>query len=111
MSSGPGGRRAIHPLVMRMDDEEVLRLRLKTCLQTILELRENLDMPDNASFSVFLAGELGSLEEFLDILPGISVSEYEVRRVELATAEFLEGLNPFLLKGTTVKAKTVDRVQ
>ena len=94
-----------------MDDAETLRLRLKTCLQTILELRDNLGARGDSRFGRFLAGELGSLEEFMAILPGISVSEHEVRRVEAATAEFLAGLNPFLFKDGAEAFDSPDGVQ
>lgn len=79
-----------------------LKLRLKNCLQTILDLKEDLDaIPYGASF----LPELGSLENFLSNLVNITVSEAEVRRVELATDKFLVELRPLMEKGRISESK------
>lgn len=75
-----------------------LKLRLQNCLQTILELKEDLDsIPFGESF----LPELGSLAVFLENLVHIQVSEEEVRRVELATGRFLSELRPLVEKTKT----------
>lgn len=63
-----------------------LKLRLQNCLQTILDLKEDLD---SMAFGSSFLPELGSLERFLSSLEKITLSEFEVKRVETATEHFL----------------------
>ena len=66
-----------------------LRVRLQNCLQTILDLRGELDaMPLGASFMP----EIGSLENFLARLGQVRLDEAEVLRIEQATGKFLSEL-------------------
>lgn len=63
-----------------------LKIRLQSCLETILETKDSLDsIPFGASF----LPELGSLETFLSRLTDMEPTEAEVKRVEEATARFL----------------------
>lgn len=73
-----------------------LRLRLRNCLETILEIRASLDsVPFGASFMP----EFGSLENYLRKLEQVSPEEVEVARVELATANFLRELKLLVENG------------
>lgn len=80
-----------------MSDNSHLRLRLKNCLQTILELKGDIDA---LPFGHVFMADIDNLESFLDKLANIVVSEQEVQRVELATARFLDELNPVLAQNT-----------
>lgn len=75
-----------------------LKLRLQNCLQTILDLKGDLD---STPFGESFLPELGLLEMFLKNLVHIKVSEEEVWRVELATGHFLSELRPLMEKTNT----------
>ncbi len=91
-----------------MENNMHLRLRLKNCLQTILDLRDDIDsMPFGSAFT----GEIGALESFLEKLADISLNEYEVRRVEFATSKFLDELELLLMQSAPHKAAGKSRLQ
>lgn len=70
-----------------------LKLRLQSCLQTILELRNELDaMP----FGIEFMPEIGSLEEFLSRIDHVQINEPEVLRIEQATGKFLSELKELM---------------
>lgn len=84
-----------------MSDSSHLRLRLKNCLQTILELKDDIgSLPFGDSFMT----EIDRLESFLDKLADIAVNEQEVQRVELATSRFLNELDPVLAQVDLAKS-------
>lgn len=66
-----------------------LHIRLKNCLQTILELET--DMTSLQMRSEF-QGELETLKEYLSRIEHLSLAEDDVLRLERATANFLEEL-------------------
>lgn len=66
-----------------------LHIRLKNCLQTILELET--DMASLHMRSEFHT-ELETLKEYLNRIEGIPLAEDDVLRLEKATANFLEEL-------------------
>lgn len=66
-----------------------LYIRLKNCLQTILELET--DMASLQMRNEFQA-ELETLKEYLNRIENISLAEDDVLRLERATANFLEEL-------------------
>lgn len=66
-----------------------LHIRLKNCLQTILELET--DMASLQMRNEFQA-ELETLKEYLNRIENISLAEDDVLRLERATAKFLEEL-------------------
>ncbi|HEU6437884.1 hypothetical protein FVW20_01695 [Desulfovibrio oxamicus] len=72
-----------------MQDHEGLHSRLKNCLQTILELEPDLERLE-------LGGELMQeftvLKSFMERLDAVLLDEDDVRRIERATANFLEEL-------------------
>lgn len=80
---------------MNMEAKE-LRLRLQNCLQTILAIKDKLDtIPFGASF----LPELGSLEDSLAGLASLEPTEAGVKRVEEATARFLNELSGLTGRG------------
>ena len=92
-----------------MAGDAQLRLRLKHCLQTILDFKDDLNaMPFGLSFS----REFSTLEELLSKLEEITVNEQEVQRVELATMQFLKELDPLLLpnRPSVWDASTMNRM-
>ncbi|MDR2503573.1 MAG: hypothetical protein LBD82_04210 [Deltaproteobacteria bacterium] len=91
-----------------MENEAQLRLRLKNCLQIILDFKDDFGA---MSFGVCFMTEFNILEGFLQKIAGLSVSEYEVRRVELATTQFLEELNHPLFSGRAFAVHASHRVQ
>lgn len=66
-----------------------LHMRLKNCLQTILELET--DMSSLQMRSEF-ESELETLKEYLSRIEQLSLAEDDVLRLERATANFLEEL-------------------
>lgn len=66
-----------------------LHVRLKNCLQTILELET--DMASLQMRSEFHA-ELETLKEYLNRIENIPLAEDDVLRLERATASFLDEL-------------------
>lgn len=71
--------------------EARLRLRLQSCLETILELKGELDTP--ATDVLFMQAEFDVMALFLEKLPDLYLTEGEVLRVEQATKKFLRELN------------------
>jgi hypothetical protein len=71
------------------NDADALLERLQNCLQTILELEPDLEQLDMGDA---LVKEFGMLKAFLQRLEGIDIQEDDVRRIETATASFLEEL-------------------
>ncbi len=73
--------------------QEQLYNRLKNCLQTILELEpelERLQLPST------FRGEMETLRRHLDRIQHIEFQEEDLKRLETATAKFLEELRlPF----------------
>ena len=69
-----------------------LQLRLKNCLQTILELE-----PDMAQLSlrVNFQQEIDTLKGYMSEIDQLNLSEEDVLRLERATALFLEELSCF----------------
>ncbi|MDR2051078.1 MAG: hypothetical protein LBQ63_04830 [Deltaproteobacteria bacterium] len=82
---------------VKIEDEARLRVRLENCLQTILELKDDLS---SIPCGLFFMAEFGVLESFMEKLAAaaVSLSEHEVRRVEAATSKFLGELKPLLTK-------------
>lgn len=66
-----------------------LQLRLKNCIQTILELEPQIgtDVPER-----YFADEFLALRHFLDSIEQMQLGEADVERLENATATFLEEL-------------------
>jgi hypothetical protein len=77
-----------------MIDEIHLRIRLKNCLQTILDLKD--DMYDLPFVEISMGNELGTLQSFLDNMDAMAVTETDVLRVERATEKFLRELGGLL---------------
>ncbi len=71
-----------------MRDRE-LYYRLRSCLETILDLEGELEKCDLAHL---LRAELGLLHSFMDNIPEQDLHEADVERVEAATAAFLKHL-------------------
>ena len=74
---------------MNGQERHNLRLRLNNCLETILELEQELEKLD---LSRNFIQELELLKGFMDKLSKIQVSEDEVERIESATGNFLKEL-------------------
>lgn len=66
-----------------------LKLRLNNCLETILELEQELEKLD---LSRKFIDELEVLKGFMSKMEKIQVSEDEVERIESATGNFLQEL-------------------
>ena len=69
--------------------ESVLHFRLSNCLQTILELEGDLE---RLQLGHVLLSEFSQLREFMDRIEMVEIDEDDVRRIEAATANFLEEL-------------------
>lgn len=69
--------------------ESVLHFRLSNCLQTILELEGDLE---RLQLGHVLLSEFSQLREFMDRIEMVEIDEEDVRRIEAATANFLEEL-------------------
>lgn len=75
---------------MMMEKEDfILQMRLKSCLQTILELEPELK---NLEIGKTLVREFRVLRSLLSRLPSIGVCEDDVTKVEEATMVFLREL-------------------
>jgi len=72
-----------------MQEYDELHSRLKNCLQTILELEPDLEGLD---LGHDLIQEFSMLKSFMEKLEGVELEEEDVRRIEKATANFLEEL-------------------
>jgi hypothetical protein len=75
-----------------MNDEQLLQIRLRNCLQTILDLNEN--MGTNA-FKLAFSEELELIKTFLNGLDSMILNEADVSRIEDATEIFFKELNTF----------------
>ncbi len=69
--------------------ESVLHFRLSNCLQTILELEGDLE---RLQLGHVLLSEFSQLRDFMDRIEMVEIDENDVRRIEAATANFLEEL-------------------
>ena len=67
----------------------VLQIRLKNCIQTIIEIEDALDESDRKN--VFLS-EMSYLKHILMRIDRLDVLEDDVERLEIATAKFLKEL-------------------
>ena len=83
-----------------MNNAPQLHLRLRSCLQTILELEQDLKVLQVAEP---LLAEFSVLKDIYARLESLNVQEDDVKRIEDATAHFLNEL-----KGT-VKQENVSR--
>lgn len=74
----------------RYDDMDAeLRMRLKNCLQTILELEPDINaLHANVRFSE----DMRTLRDYLARVGGLDLTEEDVLRLERATARFLKEL-------------------
>ncbi len=72
-----------------MGEHEALQSRLRNCLQTILELEPDLD---GLELGHDLMKEFDTLKSFMEKLNVVELQEDDVRRIEIATANFLEEL-------------------
>ncbi|WP_432736349.1 hypothetical protein [Maridesulfovibrio sp. FT414] len=74
---------------MDSHERQNLRIRLNNCLETILELEQELEKLD---LSRNFIAELEVLKGFMSKMEKIQVSEDEVARIESATGNFLQEL-------------------
>lgn len=71
-------------------DSIILKTRLRSCLQTILELEPCLA---NTDAGVKMRKEFEALKSFLQELDQLNLTEADVARVETSTNTFLEELS------------------
>lgn len=82
---------------MNDHDLKTLRLRLKSCLATILELEPQLA---RLEVGAVLSTEFTQLKTFIERVQGMDLVEADVERIEAATASFLKELEePLALLG------------
>ncbi len=74
---------------MQGDQALSWRLRLKNCLQTILDLEPALEKLDMGHF---LLKEYEMLKSFIERLGEVDLAEEDVSRIERATENFLDEL-------------------
>lgn len=74
---------------MNGQEKQNLMFRLNNCLETILELEQELEKLD---LSRNFVAELEVLKGFMSKMEKIQVSEDEVKRIESATGNFLQEL-------------------
>jgi hypothetical protein len=72
------------------DGRTILQHRLLNCLQTIIDLEEELGARD---VDINLSQELGTLKRVMLHIDQLEISEIDVQRVEQATTRFLEELS------------------
>lgn len=70
-----------------------LRFRLRNCLQTILEIKEDSAF---APYATVFAAEFHTLSSFINQMDEISLDEDTVQRIEKATERFLKEFAGFL---------------
>jgi hypothetical protein len=77
------------PAKARMTQEKPsgLNARMMNCLQTILDLESALC---RLELGYVLLSEFKVLKDFLREMDGVTLDEADVKRIELATAHFLE---------------------
>ena len=80
---------------MHMRDNLSLHSRLRNCLQTILELKEEMD---GFSFGLVFFDEISMIRKFLGQLDDMDLCEDDVRRIEGATELLLRELNGLFAK-------------
>ncbi len=66
-----------------------LQCRLKSCLQAVLDLEQELM---NHDMGKLMVNEFEVLRDMLDRLPALTIVEQDVRKVEEATSVFLDEL-------------------
>lgn len=71
------------------EDSIHLQMRLKNCLQTILELEPALE---RLELGHVLLKDYATLRSFIEKLEEVSLQEDDVQRIERATSNFLEEL-------------------
>ncbi|MDR3319542.1 MAG: hypothetical protein LBS77_00940 [Desulfovibrio sp.] len=76
----------------------ILQIRLKNCIQTILELEEDMDEQIGGRH---FNNEISTLKTYLQQVDSMILAEADVRRLEKATAIFLAEL----------RLPTIDRPQ
>lgn len=67
----------------------VLQTRLMNCLETIIELEQDLE---RLELGHVLLDEFSQLKDFMKRIDEVDVDEDDVRRIERATSRFLEEL-------------------
>lgn len=89
---------------MTEDEKIELQMRLKNCLQTILELEPDLEKLD---LGHVLLKEYSLLRSFIEKLDDVNLFEEDVNRIEQATANFLDELKTplSLLHDSAVKRR------
>ena len=75
---------------MHMRGDLSLHSRLRNCLQTILDLKEEME---GFSFGLVFFDEISMIREFLDQIDDMDLCEDDVRRIEGATELLLRELN------------------
>lgn len=70
-----------------MGDTETLQIRLRNCLQTILDLESDLEEIDLDSS---MEKEFRMLKSFIEKMDEMHLVEEDVDRIEKATARFLD---------------------
>lgn len=63
----------------------ILKIRLRNCLQTILELQPAMRKLYRANF----AEDLCSLQKYIDLIDGMNLEEEDVERLEALTETFI----------------------
>lgn len=81
-----------------------LHIRLQSCLQTILDMEEELE---NCELAESLSKEFRILRGFMDSIAEMELAEQDVERIEIATANFLKNIHlPFqTLHGDSILCK------
>lgn len=64
----------------------VLKIRLRNCLQTILELQPAMRKLYRTNF----AEDLRRLQKYIDLIDGMNLEEEDVARLESLTADFIK---------------------
>ncbi|MDR2892382.1 MAG: hypothetical protein LBV80_04775 [Deltaproteobacteria bacterium] len=79
----------------------LLNSRLRNCLQTILELKEEMN---GLSFDLIFFDEISVIRNFLRQIDDMSLCEDDVRRIEGATEQLLRELNGVFDKSAKLSA-------
>lgn len=91
-----------------MSKDKNLYMRVRNCLQTILDLREELD---DKYIGAAFTPELDTLNNILEHLEECVASEADVERIEGATNRFLRELSEVLQKLPASKERAATRLQ
>lgn len=78
---------------VRKPEDPILQSRLRNCLQTILDLRDDLD---SSAYSSAFGHELNMIKQFLARAQDVPVTSTDVERIEQATEVFLAELQELL---------------